>query len=376
MQLSLDEFISKLLLIDNITPLTPSEEKLLTPKGMNNLILSRLTSAKFRKTSMNAYTASAIKKYLVRVTDDLQPVKLTILFGGYKQARLTSFPYPDWAEIFNINFNLKCASYIESVYSPGVEIIYRSDELVAKFLDDYTNEDLAKYLEKFRDMIKLLNSKIPSRRKISLTWQSASETSPPKKLFRLMKKLYPKHARKFDALSFDQKKIAIWKSIRNHNLPVETYKSELDFGRQYKHFKWAYIMHQAFLEADVQTAKDFYNNCVPIVLRARIPGTIHFGSCSASTVQFWVGEGFIEPKETRFIPRILSYGQQEKTKFKIEKVNVPEFNKLGLDKIKLIKMSSLGNFKQLNGSSTPLSLNHYLETFNNLMQAYKGFHWI
>lgn len=314
------------------------EESLLIKSGrLLDVIYSRLTSTKFRKSKVDEGTADFVKKYLDQAISQNQPIRLYFLFGGYKQARLASCPHPEWAEIFNLQFALQVASVIESVYEPGVDVIYRGDEVVVTLLDNYKKASREQYKKEFEAMIDLFQESIPSDRKISVRYELTSETSPEEKLFPLMESLYPKYLAKHEALPEDVQQQHIAKAYRNHCWNGEDDLTMLDEEKKLERARWSYIMHDAFLEADVTIAEDFVNNGVSITFRSNVPGCLHFGSCSSSSVQFWAGEGFLNAKDGRIIPWILSNDQQEGMNYEHVIVENPTFNELGLTSIRVMK---------------------------------------
>lgn len=328
--------VSNLLRIDNRASLTKEEEKLMQEQKLLEVIYHRITSTKFRKSSIDEGTIAFIKKYLQKAIENNERIRLYFLFGGYKQARLSSVPYPDWAEVFNINLALKVASSVESIYSPGVDIIYRGDEVVTTLLDNNKIFARKAYAKRLNEIIALFNKHIPQDRKIGIRYELTSETSPEEKLFKLMEDLYPKYKKIFNAFPQEVQEQRIKKSYRNQCWDGEEDLTSLSEEERITKAKWASIMHDVFLEADVKIAEEYFNNGISITFRKSVPGCIHYGSCSSSTVQFWVGEGFLEVRKDRIVPWILSYEQQQKiSSEEIALGDENEFSKVGLNKIQV-----------------------------------------
>jgi len=328
--------VSSLLDIVPRSPLTKEEEKLTQAGKLVEVIYNRVTSTKFRKSSIDEGTVNFYKKYLQKAIENNERIRLYFLFGGYKQARLSNAPYPDWAEVFNINLALKAATSIESIYDSGVDVIYRGDEVVTTLIGNYKVSARKAYAKRLNEIMALFNQHIPHNRSINVRYELTSETSPEEKLFKLMDELYPKYKKTFDSLSQEVQEQRIQKSYRNQCWDGEKDLTSLSEEERLTKVKWASIMHDVFLEADVKLAEEYFNNGISISFRKGIPGCIHYGSCSSSTVQFWAGEGFLEMRDDRIVPWILSYEQQQKISPKeIVLGDENEFKKVGLNKIRI-----------------------------------------
>ncbi|MGI8419550.1 MAG: hypothetical protein ACR2LN_02800 [Candidatus Levyibacteriota bacterium] len=214
-------------------------------------------------------------------------------------------------------------------------MIYRGDEVVLTFLDNYKPEARAIYTQKFSQMLQLFRDTIPTHRKITLRYELTSETSLPKKLFPFMEQLFPKYLKHFEALPKEEQAQKILRSYRNHMWNGHEDLTKLSEQAKIKHAKWAYIMHDAFLEADVTLAKKYFENGISISFNKKLEGCIHYGSCLTSCVQFWAGEGFLSKKENTYLPWILSYEQQQEITSNLLPVSHPKFKKLGLKSIRL-----------------------------------------
>lgn len=333
----IEGFIKSLLKISNRTFLDSNEKKLLRKEGPLGIIYQRLTSTKFRKSGVDEDTGKLVKNYLQRTVGKNEPIRMYFLFGGYKQARLPSAPYPEWAEVFTVNFALEAASYVESIYEKGVDVIYRGDEVIMTYLGNYKVEDRNRYTKRFNQIINLFEGKIPKDRKITIRYELTRETSPERRLISLMEKLYPKYLKKFEELNEDERKQRVWKSYRNHQWDGYKNITKLSEKEKQERAKWAYIMHDAFLEADVTLAKDYFDNGISVTYRRGVPYCLHYGATSSSSVQFWAGEGYLIKRDEKLIPWIYSYDQMQGLRWVEKEVKMREFNNLGLSRIRVIE---------------------------------------
>lgn len=332
----INNILAKLLILQEKTPLR-KEEKMLVKQGkLDEVIYSRIVSTKFRKSKMLPETAEFIKQYLRKTVPANKPLRIYFCFGGYKQARLSSAPDPEWAETFNLNFSLQMAAYVESIYPPGVEMIYRGDEVIMTYLCNYKVADRKRYTEQFTKMLELFQPKIPAERKITMRYELTSETSSEQKLISYMEKVYDKYVEKFESLDRTEQEKKILVSYRNQCWQGEKDLTQLSEAEKRARSKWAFIMHGAFLEADITIAKEYFDNGISISYRRGVPGCLHYGSCSSCSVQFWAGEGFLKQTKERLIPWILSYEQQQGVTWEVEKIQNQIFNELGLKEIRIL----------------------------------------
>jgi|SRR3989344_3375459 len=337
MSITVNDVIRTLYELPERKPYTRHEQNLATRGDLHKVIVGRVASTKYRKSRMDQETRDSIEAYMERILENKQSLKLVFLSGGYKQSRLSSSPYPEWAEVFNISFALRAAGDVESVYPPGVEVIYRGDEVVASFIDNYRLSDLHEYTHLFRNFIRMFSDHIPSDRRVSIKYELTSETSPAEVLFPLMEELFDKYLAIFESLSTEEQRRKIDKSMRNYCWDGEKDLTSLTEAEKIIVVKRAAIMHDAFIEADATLAREYFEDAVPVTFRKGVPDCVHYGSCSSSTVQFWAGEGFINIMDDRAIPQILSYEQQAGVEPTFVEVDEDDFRRLNLHQIGIVK---------------------------------------
>lgn len=186
-------------------------------------------------------------------------------------------------------------------------------------------------------MLELFNSKIPKDRRITLSYQPTVKTSPEEQLFPLMDSLYEKYRKIFDSLPTEQQEKLITQSYRNQCwLGEKDLTGFSEAEKRERNIKSA-VLHDAFLEADTAIAKDFFTGGVSVSYRRDLPGCLHFGSCPSSTMQFWAAEGLLSRTSDRLIPWILSFEQQRKVRWETVLVDHKDFNRLGLEEIRLME---------------------------------------
>ena len=104
--------------------LQPEDKNYLSKKGLEEFIIWKLLSKKFRKYSIDEKTREHIKISIRLNIKNRQPIQFIFPFGGYKMWCLPSFPYPDWAELFSISYYCSYIAFITKVYKPGAKLYF------------------------------------------------------------------------------------------------------------------------------------------------------------------------------------------------------------------------------------------------------------
>jgi len=330
-------FIEGLFTVFQETPVDPATVRRIQSGQLAEVIYERITSKRFRKTAVEPATADFTRKYLREAVAGGQKIRIYFLFGGYKQSRMSTAPDPDWAEVFDVSFSLEVANAVESIYKTGVDIIYRSDEMILTYLDNYSQRSREIYTGKFKQILEIFNSRIPSGRNIKLSYESAAETSPLSEVIKIVDEVYPRHEAIFNAQPREVQEEMTFMAYRNICWNGEEDLTGMPETEKLAKARKAYITRDAWIEADVKLAAAYFNNGVSISFRKGIPMCIHYGSCASSTVQFSAGEGFINIRDDKLLPWILSYNQMQEVKSEefILTAGNP-FAGVGLTKIRVI----------------------------------------
>lgn len=266
-------------------------------------IFALVTSTKFRKSSMGPETARFVRDRIASAVRNNKPIKIILLFGGYKQGALSSFPYPEWAEFFNVAHISSLATAIAAIYDPGVEIVYRSDGLFMPAMNGYSREDIAKYTKRFEELIAVFQAHCLKDLPISIRYELAHAPDPLVSFTTAVENLAKKKEIEFQRLPVFEQENKIKKASKNQNLGTVQPEDVLRLRN-------AYLLHEAFVEADAEVLRKEADGIL-VAFRKGVPDCLHFGSCSSSSVQFWVGEGFIHERSDGQVPCILSKQQQE-----------------------------------------------------------------
>lgn len=304
------------------TPLTEDEIKKLKFEGIEEVIFKRLTTTKFRTKALVPEQITAIKKAIHINVSKKQPLKLTHSFGAYKIWRISSYPYPDWAEFISLSWFFKFASYICSIYEPGVEYQFLSQDCCITMLDNYPKESLDKYRERFLQVFESFKPHLPKNLKITFTRlvpDLYSQEEYDKDLEETAENLRktPYTSERLEQLLASFRFNTLLKGDQDL-----TSLSEEELNERYK--KLTYYSDGILLtpkDVEFETGEDKIL-VFEIPLLPDVPNSIAIGSSAVSRTLHWAGTGIFEYNDGRFFDRVLSPKQYESIKSKLETEDV------------------------------------------------------
>lgn len=289
-------------------PLNADEKKCLDVCGRKELLMRRLTSGKFRKSSLNDDAKAQIASAVKFNESKNEPLKLTYPFGGYKSWRVEGFPNADLAEFFTISYVVRFAKYLAKCYEPGVVIQFTSDDVIIEKIDNYKKADLDAYSETFAKIIDAFNHYLPDNVKLEYR--------------RVVPDLYNKE----DYLVDLEAAVASFNAKDN---PLKDFKPDgFDFN-------FMVSGKEDFSSLSEQGLQDLYKTLEPystaylsipkrrsfnrgedkiVIFSQKIPNAIDIGSIASSKAKFWAGTGVVEIEENKMVDRILSPKQFDELK--------------------------------------------------------------
>jgi hypothetical protein len=92
-------------------------------ESISDYSFRQLTRSAFRRSRLDDQSEHDLRQKLEAAVADGRPIALTVPFGGYKNVHAGSFPGPDWAEVFNINYLARYVLPIAQHYEPGIEVL-------------------------------------------------------------------------------------------------------------------------------------------------------------------------------------------------------------------------------------------------------------
>ena len=152
-----DTFIRNLITKPNEYILSEGEEKTIQFEGVEKYIYNKLTSSKYRASSLPISLNDTIKQTIHQSVLHGRPIHISIPFGGYKKHQLPTYPNPDWSEVFNIIYLRDYLLPIANAYPNGVVLEYFSDEVFVSRMNNIPQKDLDSYSNQFQMIVAWIN---------------------------------------------------------------------------------------------------------------------------------------------------------------------------------------------------------------------------
>lgn len=300
--------------------LTPEEEKRLQFEGMEEVVYRRMTSTKFRKKTVGEHEEAIRKAIHASVSED-KPIKITHSFGAYKIWRVPSFPYPDWAEFMSLAWFFKYGSFICGAYPPGVKYQFLSQAACISRIDNYPQEDLDAYEEKFLEVFESFKEYLPKNLKISFTrlvpdlyTRDEFEADWEKTNDELKKEPYSKEKME-DSIKLLE--------FNTNPKGVEDLTKLSDEELRKRYEELAYYSESILLtpkNEQFEIAED--KILVFEIPLDEVPNSIAIGSTAVSRTLHWAGCGVFEHDGERYHDRVVSPTQYDKVKGDLREVEV------------------------------------------------------
>lgn len=314
MAIEIDEFI-KALLTRSHHWRPDSSLQFHTTSELHKFISHRLLSRQFRKSGLTKSLADRIHDKVSRSLNAEKPIQIVLPFGGYKNALAQPNTLVNWAEFFNIAMMCEYVAPILGNYSPGVIIDYNSGELAMGWLDNIPEAEIARYQQSFRHLLALFRAHFPSNLSINYTQDREfyeDDTGFLEKIETLAKSLKPTW---FAQLPVLERENHLSKAKRNYRWKGRCDYSHLEPSQRLDILIKSVCLHEAYIRIDDQLRYEYLQGGakIPISTRKGYEGWLHLGSCRSSIVQFWVGVGVLQKDQEKFVPRILSKAQLDRT---------------------------------------------------------------
>lgn len=303
--------------------LSPEDQKKIALNDWEGFIYGRLTTSKYRSSSIPDELNSQIKEKIRNSISQNKPIHITVPFGGFKKWQLPTFPDIDWSEIFNLILLREYLSPIAAYYKPGVILEYFSDEIFASRMNNISQEDLDLYNDHFTQIIEFFNQFQPDNFKIKFS--KIRDQISQEELFKRFEKTIVELKQNWQNIPQDEREKRLVKSERNYKMDF----SKITKEEKDKILLESTLIHDAFIfgdwDSDVPWAFD--DHMIAIGFRYTNKWGISIRSSRSSTVQFWVGIGVLKQKGNEFIPGILTYQQYLDNKSKLQSYDINIFDK-------------------------------------------------
>lgn len=303
--------------------LTNDDKHYLQTYGLSEFIFARITRSKFRRTAMDPETILDMKSKINSHILNNDAISFSIPFGAYKNWHLWSFPEPDWAEVFNINYMLRFLAPILAVYEPGAKLQYSYSDDVMDIVSNIPKEYTKRYITVFNQLLLIFQEAAPKN--VTLRTVRINDFYTEGQQLLEMKNNYE-----------DNRKNWVEKypaEVRSKKLASAKHNLMLNGIQDLTVLKGAQL-EERFLESamwcdalDCLKNRRKFNKGSTNIQIVYVKGpylSLHLGACETSVGQAWAMTGVLEKRGSRYLQTIVSHAKLNsfETAQEIQFVNV------------------------------------------------------
>ncbi len=295
---------------------------------LEDAILAKVMSKKFRKVKADQVTIDHAKRAVSRAVKAGKPVRLTLHFGGNKLWRLEEAPDIEWGELFSLIYYANWAKSIASVYKPGAIFEYFSMDVCVERMNNVPHEETDRYSVELKGLMDWVAPYIPAG--VSLRYTRYGDFYENREAFykeldRVKQEWLEDNGGKLPELS-DAQKAATELNVRlkpgQDEDPEWREKVELE--------------HQSLFGTEVfksvETDPDSILNC-----STWYTGYIATGSTRRSLAKFWAGVGALEHSRDGYNEIILTPKQLEAAQIDWEDVHLEGLKGKNFERVRVLK---------------------------------------
>ncbi|MGE5425644.1 MAG: hypothetical protein ACM3PZ_01030 [Bacillota bacterium] len=284
-----------------------------------------LMSKKFRK---YAVTPEYQKHILAAVENSVaknEPIKLTLVFGGYKLWRLEESPEVDWAELFSLIYYTKWLKPILDIYKPGVWFDFFSDDVILEIMDNIPKANTEKYAVSFKNLLKFIKPYIPAN--LDFTFHRVGDQYDSYEDFK-----------KDLAESIDKiKEDSISKPLTPEQFIAVELNVKLRPGQD-SDSEWrekVNLIHEGY--SRVSKRRPYYRNSDKILIITRpVKDSLAVGTTKRSVVKFWIGAGVLGREGDEYVDYIFSPKQLGNGNLKKEVISIAGLDGKNFKEIRIL----------------------------------------
>lgn len=144
------------------------DKSCLAKNTLEEFILQKVVSGKFRKWKVNENHKQEIYQAISHNINNEQPIKFNFWFGGYKLYSLFPFAEVDWADFFAISYYCQYVSPILLVYPPGVDFTFMLDSKILTKINNISLDEINMYQNSFKKLLKEFAVFLPKNLKLNV----------------------------------------------------------------------------------------------------------------------------------------------------------------------------------------------------------------
>lgn len=282
-------------------------------RSLEDVVYDRVMSKKFRKLKPGQECVELTKKAIQLCVAEQRPITIFEMFGGNKLWRFEEAPGVDWAELFSMVYFAKWMRYIASVYEPGIEFVYFSQDISVERLNNVPRAETDVYSQNMRQLIAWLQPRLPAN--IRFTYERHYE------LFR--------DPSEYDAEIEEAKNEILAASGGKLPSLTEAMKAATELNVRLKPGQaddpeWrekVELEHQAIFKT--KTLQKPMDNPYKIwTCPTYYPDSVVTGSTKKSLAKFWAGVGALERQGDGYAEVVLTPKQLEAAEFSWEQIDI------------------------------------------------------
>ena len=252
-----------------------------------------------------------------------EAIEFSIPFGAYKNWRLSSYPYPDWAEIFNLKHMILFAIPIALSYPPGVILNYSYTSGVLERVSNLPTTSQELYITAFKKIIQYFKQIVPPNLKLALV--DIRKYYNSKQLESELIDNFNSNIKNWQSKYCDEIRIKKLESAKNNLVinGIEDLSTLTSQELEKRHIESA-MWCDALDSLELRRGFNKYGHRIQLVYIRGPNHSLHIGSCRTANIQFVMGSGVIEKRHNSFIETIMSANQIKKldNENKIKRYNI------------------------------------------------------
>jgi hypothetical protein len=258
-----------------------------------------ITAKRWRRSALSKYSSTDLLAKIERAWQEQAPLVFTVPCGGYKSWRVPSSPFPNWAEVFFVDYLRRFIREISSSYPYGVraELTYVSG--VMDLVSNYHPTWQSDYVAAMQILL-------------------AHHSDEPGQLAFVDIALQPGVGDMRAALMHNYGNIrSEWDGDLSESQIAKLRSAERNFAPDGAERVPEVNLRERVIESailcdalDALEARRTYNKFGPriqLVFDRRPQPAVHIGTCETSTAHFWVSEGVLDRMDKRLLPRMIGH---------------------------------------------------------------------
>ncbi len=319
------------------------DEQSLETIGVEQFILSRLFSKKFRKWKLVEACTARTKVAVQTCLTNQQPIRVVYPQGGYKLWRLPSSPTADWAEFFVVGYVLEYLAPIAAAYKPGVELVFYLHTLLMELHDNLTTEEISAYVNSLQIILDKYQQHCPKNITLKIL-RDADIYSREEYLVALEK---GKNDAGKEYTNWPSDKQTRYRGMAELNIKWQGKErwDLLDETKKEEKLRDAALYETAATQNLPRVFEMIKSTDTVLIFTKPTEDFIGIGSTKTSMAKYWVGYGVLETDGQRFYERVLTPSQWEHCK-------TSEFHTEPINLIDLPNLKSVHIFPRLDFSKS------------------------